>query len=102
MDDLIIHSPDFSFTAPGRGVEKIGAAGPPAAVSNLSQQQLKFLGHVVDRNGLKPDPENLPAARVRSVPTTVRQLQAFVGPFYASHVKFCLSCTSLEPAPDGH
>lgn len=40
---------------------------------------MKFLGHVVDRNGRKPDPEKLSAVTDWPVPTTIRQVRAFLG-----------------------
>ena len=44
-------------------------------------QQLKFLGHIVDEFGLKPDPAKLQAILDYPNPTNQRQLRAMIGLF---------------------
>jgi len=41
--------------------------------------ELKYLGHIVDRRGLRTDPEKMKAVTQWPTPTTVRQIRQFVG-----------------------
>ncbi|KAI5613446.1 hypothetical protein C0J50_11334, partial [Silurus asotus] len=43
------------------------------------QRQVKFLGHVVDKSGISPDPEKTAAVQGWPVPSTVREVRAFLG-----------------------
>ncbi|XDV39796.1 hypothetical protein PO909_008985 [Leuciscus waleckii] len=45
----------------------------------LFQQQVKFLGHVVDKAGVHPDPEKTAAVQGWPTPTTVREVRSFLG-----------------------
>lgn len=45
----------------------------------FNQPELKFLGHVVGRHGLKVDPEKVQVVRDWSTPTSVKQLRSFLG-----------------------
>lgn len=70
FDDIIIYSPDFSHLQHLEKVfERLWRHGLKLRLDkcNLIQQEVKFLGHVVDKNGVKPDPEKLSAVRDWSV-----------------------------------
>jgi len=41
--------------------------------------ELKYLGHIVDRRGLRTDPEKVKAVTQWPTPTTVRQIRQFIG-----------------------
>lgn len=43
------------------------------------QSRIHYLGHIVDKNGLKPLPENLESIKHFPVPNTVRRLRRFLG-----------------------
>uniref|UniRef100_A0AAY5L9X8 Gypsy retrotransposon integrase-like protein 1 n=1 Tax=Esox lucius TaxID=8010 RepID=A0AAY5L9X8_ESOLU len=45
----------------------------------LFQSQVKFLGHVVDRHGVRPDPEKISAVVDWATPSTVKEVRAFLG-----------------------
>lgn len=45
----------------------------------LFHRQVKFLGHVVDQRGVMPDPEKVSAVVDWPVPTTAKELKAFLG-----------------------
>lgn len=40
---------------------------------------MKFLGHVVDQNGVRADPDKISAVLDWPIPTTIRQVRAFLG-----------------------
>ena len=45
----------------------------------FSQKQVPFLGQVVDESGIRPDPEKVTAIRNVRVPTSVGEIQRFLG-----------------------
>jgi len=45
----------------------------------LLQQEVKYLGHVVGRDGVATDPEKVQAVRDWAVPVDLPELQAFLG-----------------------
>jgi hypothetical protein len=45
----------------------------------LFRSEVKFLGHIIGHNSVKPDPEHVAAVYSFPTPTTVKQLQAFLG-----------------------
>lgn len=47
--------------------------------SHFGREELKFLGHVIGINGIKPDPDRLEALKECPEPQTVKQLKAYLG-----------------------
>ncbi|RXN15792.1 Transposon Ty3-G Gag-Pol poly [Labeo rohita] len=47
----------------------------------LRQQQLHFLGHLIDKSGVKPDPEKVRAVHELSPPQNVQELKRVLGMF---------------------
>lgn len=45
----------------------------------LIHRQVKFLGHIVDQNGIMPDPEKVSAVADWPTPTAAKELKAFLG-----------------------
>ena len=45
----------------------------------FSQTSIRFLGHVIDKNGVCPDPERLTAVRNMEAPKDLTQLRRFMG-----------------------
>ena len=45
----------------------------------FSQSQVKFLGQVVDQNGIRPDPEKVAAIQNVKSPSNVGDVQWFLG-----------------------
>uniref|UniRef100_A0A3B3HUY0 Gypsy retrotransposon integrase-like protein 1 n=1 Tax=Oryzias latipes TaxID=8090 RepID=A0A3B3HUY0_ORYLA len=45
----------------------------------LFQQEVKFLGHIVDRSGVRPDPEKVKAVQDWPIPSTIKGVRAFLG-----------------------
>ncbi len=50
---------------------------PSFCFCQLFQHQVKFLCHVVDKAGVRPDPEKTAADRGWPTPSTVREVRAF-------------------------
>lgn len=83
LDNIIIYSPDFSshlqhldevFTRLWRHGLKLCLDK-----CRLLQKEVKFLGHVVDQKGVRPDPDKISAVQDWPIPTTVRRVRAFLG-----------------------
>ena len=83
LDDLIIYSTswyshfeklDEVFTL----LEKANLKLKPAKC-HLLQEEVLFLGHVVDQSGIRPNPELLQTIDQWEAPTTVKQIQQFMG-----------------------
>ncbi len=56
---------------------------------HIGQKEMKFLGHVVSKNGIKPDPENVEAVEKMKSPTDVKETRRFLGMagFYRKHIE---------------
>ncbi len=55
---------------------------------HIGQQEVKFLGHVVSKEGFKPDPGNVEAIVKMEPPTNVKETRRFLGitGFYRKHM----------------
>ena len=42
-------------------------------------QEVKYLGHIVSHEGVKVDPNKIKAIKEWKIPTTIKQLQGFLG-----------------------
>lgn len=65
----------------------------------LLQTEVKFLGHIIDRNGIHPTEENLRALRDQPKPENVSELRSFLGSlnYYARFIPNLQSkCASLH------
>lgn len=83
LDDVVIYSPDFSSHLQNldevfQRLWRHGLKLRPDKCK-LLQREVKFLGHVVDRNGVSPDPDKISAVVDWPIPSTVRQVRAFLG-----------------------
>lgn len=47
--------------------------------SQFGQSQIKFLGHIISGEGIRPDPDQLDAIEKMPTPTTRKQLRGFLG-----------------------
>lgn len=83
LDDIILYSPDFTSHLQhlDKVLERLGQHGLKLRMDKckLLQHEVKFLGHVVDTTGVKPDPDKISAVVDWPVPTTVKQVRAFLG-----------------------
>ncbi|KAL7852896.1 hypothetical protein SRHO_G00186810 [Serrasalmus rhombeus] len=83
LDDIIVYSPDFSSHLQQLDevlarLWKHGLKLRPDKCK-LLQTEVRFLGHVVDGRGVRPDPDKVSAVQQYTVPSTVRQVRAFLG-----------------------
>ncbi|KAK7925333.1 hypothetical protein WMY93_007643 [Mugilogobius chulae] len=83
LDDIIIYSADFSSHLQhlDQVFERLWQHGLKLKPDKckLLQREVTFLGHVVDRNGVRPDPGKIKAVQDWSAPTTVKEVRAFLG-----------------------
>lgn len=83
LDDIIVYSPDFGthLRHLDEVFERLWKHGLKLFPNkcNLFHRQVKFLGHVVNQRGVLPDPDKVSAVTDWPVPTTAKQLKAFLG-----------------------
>ena len=72
----------------------------------LGKKSIEFLGHLVDENGIRPLPEKVEAIRKVKPPTTIKELQRFLGmvnyyrrfiPKAAHHLYFLFEALGEKP-----
>jgi hypothetical protein len=49
------------------------------AKSSFAQKEVKYLGHIVDKQGIRPDPKKVEAVQTWSVPKNVYDVRSFLG-----------------------
>jgi hypothetical protein len=49
------------------------------AKSSFAQQEVEYLGHIVDRRGIRPDPRKVEAVQTWPVPKNVHDVRSFLG-----------------------
>ena len=83
LDDIIVISPDFEthlerleevFTR----LQKAGLKLKPSKC-HLFQEEVKYLGHIVSRNGISTDPEKVEAVAEWPTPSNINDLRSFMG-----------------------
>lgn len=83
LDDIIVYSADFSSHLQhlDQVFERLWRHGLKLCPDKckLLQKEVTFLGHVVDQNGVRPDPGKIKAVVDWPVPTTVKKVRAFLG-----------------------
>lgn len=83
LDDIIIFSTDFSSHLQHleQVLERLWQHGLKLKPDKckLLQHEVAFLGHVVDRDGVRPDPGKIRAVQDWPAPTTVKEVRAFLG-----------------------
>ena len=82
QDDVLIHAPndDAHDKIVRAAMARIKDAGLTLNEKcEFSQRSVKFLGHVIDADGIRPDPEKVEAITRYPAPTNVTELQRFFG-----------------------
>ncbi|XP_055543284.1 uncharacterized protein K02A2.6-like [Wyeomyia smithii] len=83
MDDVVVGGAteqeyDRNLEAVLRRIEDFGFT-LRAEKCSLRQRQISYLGHVIDHQGLRPDPAKIEAITKLSPPTDVTEVRAFLG-----------------------
>ena len=61
---------------------------------SFGQSKIKFLGHIIDKNGISPDPDKTRTISEMKVPSNFTELRRFLGP--VNHLsKFSPNSTTL-------
>ena len=83
LDDILIAGSDEQdhLRTLGKVLQKVEAAGLTLKKSKcvFGVTSVKFLGHIIDGNGLHPSPEKVQAIKDAPEPTTVSDLKSFLG-----------------------
>ena len=101
LDDLIIHSRDWDqHLSHLRQVFQIfRAAGLKLKSSKccFARSSVKFLGHIVYKDGIRCDPNNVKCVRDFKTPTKLKELQSFLG--LANYYRKCIRgfCHKARP-----
>lgn len=83
MDDICIFSKDFETHL--RDIEEVFKRLQTANLKlkpskcHLFQTQIKYLGHIITAEGIRPDPEKVKAIQLIPLPKNVSKLQSFLG-----------------------
>ena len=92
VDDLLVASRDYEehLQKLDRGLTRLEETRfilRPAKCSFM-KQQIKYLGHIIDQNGVRPDPTKVQAVQDFPRPTTVKEVRAFLGfaNYYRRHI----------------
>ncbi len=93
LDDLIICAPSYGSLLQRLGkvfgyMEEVGIK-LNLSKCHLGQREVKFLGHVVSKEGFKPDPGNVEVIVRMKPPTNVKEVRCFLGMcgFYRKHIE---------------
>jgi hypothetical protein len=49
------------------------------AKSSFAEEEIKYLGHIVDKQGIRPDPKKVEAVQTWPVPKNVHDVRSFLG-----------------------
>jgi hypothetical protein len=49
------------------------------AKSSFAQKEIKYLGHIVDKQGIRPDPKKVESVQTCPVPKNVHDVRSFLG-----------------------
>ena len=92
LDDIIVCAKDYATLLHrlDRLFRHLTAVGVKLNLSkcHIGHRQVKFLGHIVSKEGYRPDPSNVDAVLQMKSPTTVKEVRRFVGmcSFYRRHI----------------
>jgi len=105
VDDVIMISPDFpTHVSRLREVfERLRSAGLKLKPSKCAflQPEVKYLGHVVGRNGMATDPDKVRAVADWVTPPGFDRISGFPGAgrvLSAIHTRLCGGCAAVKPA----
>lgn len=83
LDDILSFAPDFEkqYVSLEKTLQRIEATGLTLKTSkcHLFYTSIKLLGHIISKDGIKPNDENLEAVKNFPVPKRVKDVRAFLG-----------------------
>ncbi len=83
LDDVILCAPSFQLLLQrlGEVFQYMGEVGIKLNLPkcHIGQREVKFLGHIVAEEGLRPDPGNVEAIVNMKSPTNVKETRRFLG-----------------------
>ena len=85
MDDILLFSPKNNWehhkALLRRVFQKLADAGLTIKMSKcvFGRKETKYLGHIIDKYGIRPDPEKIAAVVNFPTPNTVRKVRRFLG-----------------------
>ncbi len=103
LDDIILCVPSFQHPL-GEDFNYMEKVGIKVNLSkgHTGHKEVKFLGHIVSKDGFRPDPRNQEAIIKMKPPTNVKDTRRFIGMagFYMKNrKKFEDSCPTYCPHP---
>lgn len=93
LDDVLIYSRSFSehLQHLEEILSRLQSSGLKLNPSKccFARDQVQFLGHVVSKNGIQPDPKNVKSVQDWPIPRTVTEVRAFLGlcSYYRKFIK---------------
>ena len=89
MDDVLIHGltqqeHDQRFTATLKRLESVGVT-LKLSKCKFGVDHVKFLGHIIDKEGVRTDPDKVSAVVEMKAPSNVPKLRRFLG--VATHLR---------------
>lgn len=83
MDDILVFSTSIEehFDNLNKVFNKLNEYGLKVQFDKCKflAQQVEFLGHIITKEGIKPDPDKINAINGVSLPSTVKQIKSFLG-----------------------
>ena len=81
IDDIIIFSPGFEehLQHIDKKFQRLANLKLKGSKCNFSQESATFLGHIVTRDVIKPNQENLSAVQSYPIPRSVKETRSFLG-----------------------
>ncbi len=77
LDDVTVCAPNFDCLLQwlGKVFDRMEEVGIKLNLSkcHIGQQEVKFLGHIVSKEGINPDPENVEAVSKMKPPTNIKE-----------------------------
>ena len=83
IDDILVHGPtkevhDQHLHQVLQLLQKEGLTLNPEKCK-FHQSRIRFLGHIIDGNGVSPDPRKTKSIKEMCIPTNIRELRRFMG-----------------------
>ncbi len=94
LDDIIVSAPSFQqlLQRLGEVFKHMETVGIKLNISkcHIGQREIKFLGHIVSKEGFRPEPGNIEAITKMKEPKNLKEVRRFIGMvgFYRKHIVY--------------